>query len=124
MKKILDVCCGPKMFWFDKKHPDAVFMDIRKESFVACDGRSIKIDPDILGDFRNIPFPDKHFKLVVFDPPHLNKLGKNSWTAQKYGKLSPTWGTDLKQGYDDIHPFREYLRLMVKAGVKILGGIR
>lgn len=26
----------------------------------------------------------------------------------------------LKEGYDDIYSFREYLRLMVKAGVKIV----
>ena len=26
----------------------------------------------------------------------------------------------LKEGYDDIYSFREYLRLMVGAGVKIL----
>lgn len=26
----------------------------------------------------------------------------------------------LKEGYDDIYSFREYLRLMVEAGVKIL----
>lgn len=113
MKKILDVCCGPKMMWFNKNHSDAVFMYIRKESFTACDGRKIKVDPDILGDFRDIPFPDKSFKLVVFDPPHLNKLGKNSWTAQKYGKLFPTWETDLKQGFD------ECMRVLEEDGILI-----
>lgn len=76
VKKILDVCCGPRMFWFDKQNPDVVFMDIRRESFVACDGRSIKVDPDVLGDFRDIPYPDKSFKLVVFDPPILTSLVK------------------------------------------------
>lgn len=113
MKKILDACCGSRMFWFNKQNPDVVFMDIRRESFVACDGRSIKVDPDVLGDFRDIPYPDKSFKLVVFDPPHFNKLGKNSYTAQKYGRLFPTWETDLKQGFD------ECMRVLQENGVLI-----
>lgn len=100
-KKILDVCCGARMMWFNKKHPNAIFMDIRKESFIACDGRSVNIDPDLLGDFRNIPFDSNSFKLVVMDPPHFNSLGNNSFTAQKYGKLFTTWETDLKEGFDE-----------------------
>lgn len=27
--KILDACCGGKMFWFDKNHKDAVYVDNR-----------------------------------------------------------------------------------------------
>lgn len=30
-KLILDACCGPRMMWFDKRNPQAVFMDIRDE---------------------------------------------------------------------------------------------
>lgn len=26
-KSILDMCCGPRMFWFDKQDERAVFMD-------------------------------------------------------------------------------------------------
>lgn len=100
-KIILDVCCGPRMMWFNKKNPHAIYMDIRKDEFVACDGRKIKIEPDIIADFRNIPFPDSFFKLVVMDPPHFNQLGENSFTAQKYGKLFSTWETDLKAGFDE-----------------------
>jgi len=100
-KIILDACCGGRMMWFDKEHPKAVYMDIRKEEFTACDGRSIKVNPDLIADFRNMPFNDCSFKLVVMDPPHFNKLGTNSYTAQKYGKLFPSWQTDLKQGFDE-----------------------
>lgn len=112
-KKILDVCCGPRMMWFNKHHPDAIYMDIREEEFIACDGRHIKVDPDLIGDFRNIPFPDNSFKLVVFDPPHFNKLGKGSYTAQKYGRLFPSWETDLKQG------FNECMRVLEPNGILI-----
>lgn len=28
-KPVLDVCCGPKLFWFDRNDPRAVFLDKR-----------------------------------------------------------------------------------------------
>ncbi len=86
-KPIIDVCCGSKMFWFNKSHPKAVFMDIRELEDTLCDGRKFVIKPDIIGDFKDIPFPDNTFKLAVFDPPHLLKVGDNAWMAKKYGKL-------------------------------------
>lgn len=55
-KKILDACCGSRMMWFDKCCSEALFMDIRREELIACDGRHIKVDPDIVGDFRAMPF--------------------------------------------------------------------
>ena len=33
-KLILDACCGPRMMWFDKRNPQAVFMDIRDEEHI------------------------------------------------------------------------------------------
>lgn len=30
--KILDACCGSKMFWFDKENPNVTYMDIRRYS--------------------------------------------------------------------------------------------
>ncbi|GGH28445.1 hypothetical protein GCM10011418_39120 [Sphingobacterium alkalisoli] len=50
-KIILDACCGPRMMWFNKNHPDTIYMDIRKENFVACDSRKIEVDPDLIADF-------------------------------------------------------------------------
>ena len=85
-KKILDVCCGSKMFWFEKNHPNVLFSDIRKEQHILCDGRSLNVDPDLIADFRNLPFKDENLSLV-FDPPHLQNLGQNSWMAKKYGVL-------------------------------------
>lgn len=101
-KKILDACCGSKMFWFDKNNENVVFMDNRELTDTLCDGRQLTIKPDIIADFRNIPYKDKSFKLVVFDPPHLVKVGENSWLAKKYGKLNKdTWQEDIKQGFDE-----------------------
>ena len=101
MKTILDVCCGGRMFWFNKQHPNAVYGDIRKESFVACDGRKISVEPDVIMDFREIPFPDNTFWHIVFDPPHLVGAGKTGWMAQKYGVLTKEWRSDLKKGFDE-----------------------
>ena len=70
MKAILDACCGSRMFWFDRRHPDVVFMDRREETHTLCDGRTLEIKPDVVGDFRAMPFSDGAFRLVVFDPPH------------------------------------------------------
>lgn len=36
---ILDMCCGSRMFWFDKQDERAVFSDIRAEQHELCDGR-------------------------------------------------------------------------------------
>lgn len=114
MKKILDVCCGSRMFWFDKHHKDTVYMDIRQLDDTLCDGRQLSINPDVIGDFRNIPYEDNTFKLVIFDPPHLIKAGENSWLAKKYGKLDKTsWPIDIKQGFD------ECMRVLEKDGILI-----
>ena len=78
-KQILDACCGSRMFWFDKDHHAAVFMDNRSFGKTLCDGRRFEVRPDLIADFREIPFPDESFRLVVFDPPHLRRAGKSSW---------------------------------------------
>lgn len=89
-------------------------MDNRSLEDTLCDGRSLQVKPDIIADFRNIPFEDKFFRLVVFDPPHLVKVGESSWLAKKYGKLNTdTWKDDLKQG------FNECMRVLVDNGVLI-----
>jgi ubiquinone/menaquinone biosynthesis C-methylase UbiE len=100
-KTILDACCGSRMFWFDKTNPNVVFADNRSEEHVLCDGRELKINPDVVIDFTDMPFPDNSFKLVVFDPPHFRKLGESSWMAKKYGVLPPDWQTVIKQGFDE-----------------------
>ncbi|MCR1287886.1 class I SAM-dependent methyltransferase [Shouchella clausii] len=101
MAKILDACCGSRMFWFDKSHEDAIYMDNRELSTTLCDGRTLEVKPDVLGDFRDMPFDDDSFYLVVFDPPHLLKAGEESWLAKKYGILSVDWKVDIKRGFEE-----------------------
>ncbi|XGU47806.1 SAM-dependent methyltransferase [Fusobacterium necrophorum subsp. funduliforme] len=113
MKRILDVCCGSKMFWFQKNRDDTIYMDIREFEDVLCDGRKLKISPDVVADFRNIPFSDNSFKLVVFDPPHLLRVGEKSWLVKKYGRLSENWKDDIKQG------FKECFRVLEPFGILV-----
>lgn len=86
---ILDVCCGGKMFYFDKEDPRVLFQDIRDLKTTLCDSRRFEINPDVIGDFRNMVYEDNTFRLVVFDPPHLlRNIGKSKY-ADIYGSLNP-----------------------------------
>lgn len=89
---ILDVCCGSRMFWFNKQDPRAVFADIRAEEHTLCDGRRLVISPDLIADFRALPFADSSFSVVVFDPPHLEHVGQTAWMGKKYGRLNKKHG--------------------------------
>jgi len=113
LKAIIDACCGSKMFWYNRNHPDAVYMDIRQFEDTLCDGRKLIIKPDIVGDFKDIPFPDNTFKLAVFDPPHLIRVGDTAWMAKKYGKLPSDWPQEIRQG------FNECMRVLEPHGVLI-----
>lgn len=118
---ILDPCCGSRMFWNDKKNPKVIFGDIRSEVITVTDRshgnasgtRELRIEPDALMDFRDLPYDDGTFKLVSFDPPHLVRAGDKSWLAAKYGKLSENWQDDIRCG------FSECLRVLATDGVLI-----
>ena len=112
-KKIIDVCCGSKMFWFQKDREDTVFMDNREFEDILCDGRKLKINPDIVADFRNIPFPENSFKLVVFAPPHLLRVGEKSWLKKKYGQLNKNWKEDIKKGFSECFRILEPYGILV-----------
>ena len=118
-KKILDVCCGSRMFWFDRQDLRAIFVDKRKESFILKDVssregfRTLNINPDIQADFTSLPFENSVFRLVIFDPPHLINNGKTGWLAKKYGKLEGDWREELRKG------FSECFRVLEPGGVLI-----
>lgn len=100
--QILDPCCGGKMLWFNKNDRRAVFCDRRREKHILCDGRFFEVNPDTVCDFRKLPFPDKSFFLICFDPPHLLQAGETSWIKKKYGSLNRlTWSEDLSKGFDE-----------------------
>lgn len=101
-KKVLDVCCGSRMFYFKKENEDVAFMDIRTHYEELESGHVIDVRPDVVGDFRDIPFDNDSFHMVVFDPPHLINAGDNSWLAKKYGKLDKeSWREDISSGFNE-----------------------
>jgi 23S rRNA G2069 N7-methylase RlmK/C1962 C5-methylase RlmI len=109
------------MMWFDRENQNVVYGDKRRETITVTDRshgkqdgtRTLEINPDVLMDFRDIPYPDDTFKLVAFDPPHLARAGQQSWMAAKYGKLSDTWRDDLRRG------FAECFRVLEPEGVLV-----
>ena len=99
--KILDVCCGSKLFWFDKDNEYTTYMDIREESF-EIHGKKVNVTPDVVADFRDMPFEDSTYDLIVFDPPHLKWAGPNSIMKAQYGQLDKdNWPDDIKQGMSE-----------------------
>lgn len=87
MAKVLDACCGSKMFWFDKENEDVTYMDIREVETELSDGRMLEVKPDVVADFRDMPFEDETFHLVVFDPPHLVRGGRYELARSKVRKV-------------------------------------
>lgn len=91
---------------FDRTNPDVIFGDQRSASITVKDtshraggSRTLNIHPDIVLDFRALPFEDGKFNLIAFDPPHLTRAGPKSWMAARYGKLSADWREDLRAGF-------------------------
>ena len=72
---------------------------VRFDNVTLCDGRRLRVEPDIIADFTKLPFCSKSFEVVIFDPPHLKRAGKTSWLAQKYGVLPKDWELFLAQGF-------------------------
>jgi len=105
--KILDATCGFRGIWYQKNHPLVTFMDRRKgkvefeNSSTLSRYRSYKINPEVVSEWKDAPFPDNHFDMIVFDPPHMiKKEGTKECNMMKpYGYLNEkTWRQDLQQG--------------------------
>jgi len=112
---VLDAACGPRMFWFDRADPRALFIDKRREELVADtrEGRRhIVIYPDQIADFTALPFADNSFALVVFDPPHTFG-GSSGWMTKKYGRLPENWREEIAAG------FRECFRVLCPLGTLV-----
>lgn len=70
--KIVDLSAGNRAVWYNKRHPDTVYLDIRPG-----------VEPDIVCDTRSLPDLGP-VDLFCFDPPHCN-TGKNSDMSKRYG---------------------------------------
>ena len=118
MKLVLDMCCGPRMMWFDKQDVRAVYLDRRSERHAMSRPKRGTVEwtetrPDILADFTALPFADNMFQVVAFDPPHFERSGKIGYLAMKYGWLDEGWRDMLREG------FKEGFRVLKPGGVLI-----
>lgn len=100
--KILDTCCGGKMFWYEKDLDFVTFQDVRAGVKEYSGGRKIRIEPNHVGNVTDMDFEDETFDLVIFDPPHMIRAGKTSWLNIKYGKLPENWETFFKNAFSEI----------------------
>ena len=105
---VLDACCGSRMFWFDKHDPRALYVDKRRETWPidigtpGTIGRApIVVDPDMLADFTELPFPNESFSMVVFDPPHIERKEALGLLTKKYGHLTGDWREMLRKGFSE-----------------------
>ena len=106
MKTILDATCGSRTLWFQKCEPHTLYVDKREftseRRFGSKDSlRRIVIKPDVLCSFTDLPFEDNTFWHVVFDPPHLTRVGDSSWLYLKYGRIPQDWQGIIKKGFDE-----------------------
>lgn len=90
--KILDATAGTRSMWYQPHHPFVTFMDKRKECYK--DPRPDRyfvhrIEPNLISEWQDVPFPDNHFDMILFDPPHIirKKGSKEIHLVKKYGEL-------------------------------------
>lgn len=103
---VLDATCASRMMWFNKNDGRALYIDKRKGVYPVTrtsrpNAAATVVNPDQIVDFTEMPFPDGSFAHVVFDPPHLSKIGETSTTAKNYGKLMPDWRDVIEKGFSE-----------------------
>jgi len=110
--KILDATCGFRGIWYQKNHPFVTFMDIKKGNIIRMsehtkvkDRRFWKCNPDVVSDWKDAPFPDNYFDMIIFDPPHL---------ILERGKKLPNMAEVYGYLYKDTY------RQVLQAGIKKL----
>lgn len=91
--------------WHDKREPHTTYMDSRYEVRDITSGgftKKIRVQPDVIADFRHVPAPDCTFDLIVFDPPHLRVAGERSYMRAQYGVLPEDWERVLHDGFWEL----------------------
>ena len=98
---VLDVCCGSRMFWFNKQDERAIYIDNRRE-ILPLDGRSpIIVKPTIQASFTHLPFLSNTFSMVIFDPPHIRCREARGFLTKKYGYLTSNWRKTIRDGFSE-----------------------
>ncbi|MGH9862053.1 MAG: class I SAM-dependent methyltransferase [Candidatus Acidiferrales bacterium] len=96
-RRILDATVNEGRFWRGSKRP-VIGMDIDPSH-----------RPPIVGDNTNMPFRDKSFDVVVYDPPHVPNQGKD-----KSKDFNTRFGLALRSsrqnGYNFSHTYPPFLQ--------------
>ena len=103
MAKCLQTCAAVReAFWWDKNHPDCIYMDIREEEPGTIEFQpNWSVKPDVIGDYRDMFFDNETFHLIVWDTPHILEA-KGGIMLMKYGKLGYGWKDDMRRGFNEI----------------------
>ena len=113
-EQILDATCGGRSIWLpgNKDREDTLYIDNREESpGFAEEGTDYEqyysVEPESVEDYRDLPYNDESFNLVVFDPPHVVTDGGmeqlSGIVQRRYGALrAETWQSDLEQGFEEL----------------------
>jgi SAM-dependent methyltransferase len=124
---VLDATCGGRSIWHpeNKDRDDTLYIDkrdeenpLRREEF-GYEPRNYSIEPDEIEDYRDLPYQDDSFNLIVFDPPHkVRSDGMQTLSGvadRKWGNLhAETWQEDLRSG------FKELFRVLAPGGTLVL----
>jgi len=108
--KILDATAGFRGIWYQKNHPFVTFMDKREKQMLESNHpigkkRRFKINPDVVSEWKDAPFPDNHFDMIIFDPPHLiwKREKKESSLDKEYGYFyENTWKQEMQEGINKL----------------------
>lgn len=74
--RILDCTANARKMWKGVEHAgEKVFLDIDPS-----------VNPDVVGSFLDLPFPDASFDVLVFDPPHLPVAAASPQALSQYVK--------------------------------------
>ncbi len=86
---ILDATAGNQHMWGGRSSPLVVFLDVES---------GLKVPPDIIADNRCLPFRNKVFTCVIYDPPWIPYiLSKHNDPTEE---MSTFWGTPGKKNRD------------------------
>lgn len=110
-EEVLDATAGGRTIWYDgnKDRDDVLYIDIREEppGFHGQEGRTYAVMPDEVQDFRDLPYENNCFNLIIWDPPHIETpSGMEKLTGvieKKYGALhAETWQGDIRKGAEEL----------------------
>lgn len=73
--RILDVTSNQRRMWSGVTGHQVTYLDI-----------DFSVAPTVVGDFKNLPFRDSSFDVVVFDPPHLPAAAASPFSDMAFGR--------------------------------------